>query len=755
MRNAEAARYARWAAGIAILIAVVAAGVYVRQAWRQSRAQREAPPPVPETVQQRSAEFSFSKVEQNRTIFTVRASNATEFKDQNRSLLEDVQITLYGRDGSRNDNIHTRECSYEPASGDIRCHGEVQMELETAAEAHQPGHARAVQVDTHDLSFSRESGEASTPEGVTFRFPGGEGRGTGLSYSPGDAKVRLQHNVELRLTPLGKVGASPVDFTGSALEFRRDDSTIRLHGPVKAHDGDRLLSAGELTLALDSELRARRVVASGDPELHSIEPQGKVGVAADEFRAELNPAGWVERVVMEGNVRGSRQNPKEEDRFSAQRVQFGMAPQENQPNEMTAAGSVQIQMQTGGNSQRIETASLKLEFRPGERARSRQVASAETMAPATIESKTADEETRIGAKKFDAEFNSRGQFVKLLGHSGTSIERRYGSAAPQKTSAQELISTFGSGGDWNTLALDGKVQFHQGDRFAQADRARMTRANDLIELDGSPFVADSTARTTASSFEINQRTNAIGASGGVQTTYFAAGKNKVADLGSGPAHISADTLEGNSASGHLAYSGHARLWQGDAVLDADTVELWRAENRLDARGRVVALVPQQPGPHAKTTGATLWDVRAPVLHYWSDAGRARLEGGVDATSSEGELHSKTLDLFLAPAGTPGGTSGTSGTSGRAPSGNAGRQLERAVAQGGAVVRQGDRVGTAEQAEYTAADGKFVLSGGQPTLTDASRDTTTGRSLTFFVASDTILIDSQEGLRTLTKHRVEK
>jgi hypothetical protein len=28
-------------------------------------------------------------------------------------------------------------------------------------------------------------------------------------------------------------------------------------------------------------------------------------------------------------------------------------------------------------------------------------------------------------------------------------------------------------------------------------------------------------------------------------------------------------------------------------------------------------------------------------------------------------------------------------------------------------------------------------------------------LTFFVANDTILIDSQEGSRTLTKHRVEK
>jgi len=85
----------------------------------------------------------------------------------------------------------------------------------------------------------------------------------------------------------------------------------------------------------------------------------------------------------------------------------------------------------------------------------------------------------------------------------------------------------------------------------------------------------------------------------------------------------------------------------------------------------------------------------------------------------------------------------------------GRQLSRVLAQGSVIVRQGDRRGEADQAEYTAADGKFVLSGGHPTLINASSDTTTGRSLTFFVANDTILIDSQEGSRTLTKHRVEK
>ena len=97
----------------------------------------------------------------------------------------------------------------------------------------------------------------------------------------------------------------------------------------------------------------------------------------------------------------------------------------------------------------------------------------------------------------------------------------------------------------------------------------------------------------------------------------------------------------------------------------------------------------------------------------------------------------------------------SGSHGAQGAAGGGRQLSRALALGDVVVRQGDRRGVAEQGEYLAARKHEFPVGGQPTITDASSDTTTGHSLTFFVASDTILIDSQEGSRTLTKHRVEK
>ena len=84
-----------------------------------------------------------------------------------------------------------------------------------------------------------------------------------------------------------------------------------------------------------------------------------------------------------------------------------------------------------------------------------------------------------------------------------------------------------------------------------------------------------------------------------------------------------------------------------------------------------------------------------------------------------------------------------------------QQISRAVATGGVVVEQGMRRATADRGEYSAADGKFVMSGGNPTIYDAAEGTTTGRQLTFFLADDTIIVDSENGSRTLTKHRVEK
>jgi LPS export ABC transporter protein LptC len=778
LQNREAARYARWAAMTAGVIALVVAGVYARHAIREAQARRKAPQPVPATVHQQSAEFKFSKVEQDKTIFTVRASHATQFKDQDRSVLQDVWITIYGREGNRNDNIHTRECSYEPKAGAIRCEGEVQIDIHGTNSASGQPSDKTLEVKTRNLYFNRESGEATTTEAVDFQFPEGHGRGVGVIYSTQDSTVRLQRAVELEFFPGQNKNEAPIKATGSSVELSRNDRLMVLHGPARVQQGERELSADQVSVEFDEQFHAHRAVAQGHPSVHAVQAGAKITVTADQLESYLTPAGGVERVVAQGNVEGTRESATGKDHFVTARAEFAMEPQRSLLKEMTATGGVALDSHQGADSRTIKTDSMVVRFGRGERSSQQHVESAETLAPGIIETKSGEDTTVLRAKKFVAQFGSNGRLEKLFGRSGADVRRQTGAAPPQMITSAELAATFDATGQWTTLDENGTVHFQQADRKATAAHARVVRATDTVTLDGSPVVSDAVSRTTvANTVAINQKTGDVKTSGPVVSSYLASARGGTpVNLGSGPAHISADSLTGSTTTGHAIYSGHARLWQDQSLLNADKIEVWRDEKKLEANGHVIAVFPQAPAQMGPTPGKSLaspartssktpangsaapvlWEVHAPALIYWSDLGKAHLEGGVTASSQQGELVSRTLDLFLTPTGgAQGAPTAPAGVPNGALSAVGARQLDRALALGAVVVRQGDRRGMAEQAEYLAADGKFVLSGGQPTLTDASSDTTTGHSLTFFVANDTILIDSQEGSRTLTKHRVEK
>jgi len=113
-----------------------------------------------------------------------------------------------------------------------------------------------------------------------------------------------------------------------------------------------------------------------------------------------------------------------------------------------------------------------------------------------------------------------------------------------------------------------------------------------------------------------------------------------------------------------------------------------------------------------------------------------------------------MDLYFTRAAT-NHANGSKGATNGIPSAPGAQQISRAVGTGGVIVDQAGRRATAERGEYTASEGKFVMSGGDPTLYDSTEGTTKGRQLTFYLADDTIIVDSENGSRTLTKHRVEK
>jgi len=88
MRTTQANRYARWAAIIAGVMVLGMVVVYVHHSFQARDAQKNSPPTVPAEVEKSSQTFTYSSGDKDKTLFTVRASTVTVYKDTNRTLLE-------------------------------------------------------------------------------------------------------------------------------------------------------------------------------------------------------------------------------------------------------------------------------------------------------------------------------------------------------------------------------------------------------------------------------------------------------------------------------------------------------------------------------------------------------------------------------------------------------------------------------------------------------------------------------------------
>ncbi len=780
MRNSEAQRYARWALAAAGLLAAVVAGVYARNMWVARQAAKKAPPAVPPTVEQRSNEFSFSKVDGQRTIYTVRASRATEFKEGSRSLLEDVDITVFGKSGQRNDTLRTRACDFIANKGQVSCAGEVQIRLQAAGGA--LASANAIQISTSALTFERDSGEARTDKPVTFRWPAGEGRAVGVSYDSNGGTLRLLRSVELNLFPASAAapdktaspGAKVVHLSGDGMTFQREARVVTVDGNVHAQQMTLELSAEKLRLELDPAFQARRLLASGQPQLHDLSPQGPVALSADEISSALRADGSVESIVAAGNVHGTRNTPVGGEGIDAGRLQVDLATGDNVPRLLTASNGVTLTSTSAafnGGTRHVQSDALEIQFAKESRPGQTLVESVHTLAPARVDwqnvvmvnGKPVAQSTRMAGKQMTLTFDGQNQLQQLASAGGVEVTRKLGDAPDETTASRELVARFDKAGEWATIDQTGDVHFHDAQRTGQAERAHVDRATNTVRLDGSVSFADAATRTTAQSASFAQAAHELRADGHVLTTELHPATASISNLAQEPAHIAAEHLVADTASGHAVYSGKGRLWQGQSVIEGDTIELDSPTHLLVVKGKVRGVFPQaawtprlgetpataagktpRPSPNQIPGRATpaamqLGRVRGGMLTYWETESRGRIEQNARVDSEQGSIQADRIDLYFSDSGAASGT----------------KQLSRSVASGDVVVRQEDRRGTSDRAEYTASEGKFVLSEGKPTLYSSTGDTTTGRQLTFYFADDRIVVDSAQGSKTVTLHQVEK
>jgi lipopolysaccharide export system protein LptA len=794
MLRSEAARYARWSALVALVLAGLTLLAYVRRDWVRHIETKNAPPAAPTDVSRQSAGLNFKKVEQKQTVFEVAASKSIEFKGKDTSLLEDVRITIFGRAGDRHDVIHTQSCQYGRENGGIECSGEVQIDLMSAADAQRAevhpevAKAAATRIETRGVKFDRASGLAQTDQKVTFAFPSGSGEAIGLEYKSEEGTVHLLRDVRFTLKQDTPAAAKPravnsqahrpeeVRVKGSSLDFGRDSRLMRLHGPAEAEAGAERLSAGEIELSLDSEFHARTLVASGAggnrPVAMSQGTLEQIKLEADTLTAHFSPAGAVTRLDAAGTVRATRNGTAEQESARAESGSVELWPWLGRPKEVSLNGDVLLKTErNNGESRLLRTNAFLLEFSKGESGQTGKAQRAETLAAGTMEWTNAPAQpgaalakTKLQAGKLVMDFASSGKASQLQAIGNVQTERAVTGRPVQTATARNGVAELQSTGGWTQMDLDGDVKLREGERSGQGAHAIFVRASQMATLTGNALARDASTETRAQKIIFAQASGDIRAEGNVRSTDFAS-RSSVVQLAPAPANITADTLLANSKTGRAFYSGHARLWQGDSVLEAESIELLRDTRVLNASGSVRAVFPQAAPQAAEMPGAPtlassnaaqgglkkarLWHATSGTLSYSDNEGRAHLEQKVVVQSAEQRMHAPSLDLYFTRA-----VQTAEGGNNANPAAGA-QQISRAVGSGGVIVEEGTRKATAEHGEYIAATGKFVMSGGNPTLYDGSAGTTTGRQLTFYLADDTIIVDSENGSRTLTKHRVEK
>ena len=504
------------------------------------------------------------------------------------------------------------------------------------------------------------------------------------------------------------------------------------------------MRAGELTVKLDAAFRAQSLVASEGPskelpEVGMHTANGDSVLKAETLTSFFAPEGWIARVKADGNVRGS----SAEGALSAETGELEMYPRLNEAKLLTLRGNVQMDTRDAksGATRTLKTNALQLNFSGGVPGNPSRIQHGETLERGAMEwMEAAGVRSKLEGDKLAVEFGVKGRAQHLVATGGVQTERELKGSPVQRASAASGIAEMNPAGDWSRMSLHGNVHIKDGERSAEADDAVMVRNPQTAVLTGNAFVRDASNETHAAKLTFNQMTGEVQAEGGVRSTDLSAKSGSV-QLSAATANLSSDRLEANSKTGRALYTGHARMWQGPSVLEADSIELLRNSRVVNALGNVRGVFPQAPSGTDPKKLPSLWHVSSATLTYWDAENRAKLENNVTVQSVDQKMRAEKLNLYFTRVA-EGKAAGSS-------------QISKAVGTGGVLVEEGVRRGTADTGVYTAEDQKFVLSGGNPTLYDSSEGTTTGRELTFYIASDTIIVDSGDGLRTLTKHRVQR
>jgi lipopolysaccharide export system protein LptA len=740
-------RLRHWFAAVAFSVIAVSLAYYLYGRLRAARNLERVSGSMGIEVQQSTQGFTLSKSEAGRTIFTVHAARAVQFKEGGRAELHNVSILIYGRRSDRFDQISGDNFEYDPNSGDITAHGDVAIDLEGDAEGPvRPDQATPVELKnpihlkTSGLVFNQKTGAAVTREKIEFRTPQASGSAVGASYDSKANLLTLASQVKVET----QTGATILARHGTVTQNPR--RAVLQEARIRRPAAD--LDASELTLYLRDDNTISRMVAAGDVQ-GTTRGANPARMAAAQGDFSLGPKNELLSGVLSGGVKFQQAGPSPLQ-GAARRATLAFGPRSvlTQVNAMEDVRFIQEQRASANQAaQSVELASdaLDLFLTAGHLDRGLTSGSARiTVRPQTPSASRGD--TVITAGHFEMRFATDSRLRALHGEPDARIASSAPGQPDKISTSQTLDVDFNStDGGIASVIQRNNVRYNDGQRSASAQEAAYTPGDENLVLTGAPRWVEAGGVTTARMMKLNRRTGDAFAEGEVKTTYREARPQPGGALLTGPEpiHVTAASMAANRQTSTATYSGSARLWQGSNIVEAPVIELDRSNRVLKAQGnqKPVLTVLEQNDGKSKKAPVT---VTSSFLTYSDPQRRAAFQGAVLLKSTAGTVSADTANVLLHSKG-----------ENQAKSGAEANQIEEIVAQGHVVVEQPSRKATGNTMTYTAADEKYVMTGGSPSIFDAEHGVTRGDSLTFYSRSDTVLVGSETPTRTVTQTHTGK
>lgn len=677
-------------------MAVVAIGVVAAVAYTMRPREVAAPPPKLErldpsaTIETRGGDAIQLKGEQRnlRVEFASQTSNA-----EGETKLHGVKITVENR-GGRNYEVTGKEAFLGKQNSSFDVRGDVMLQTSDGLTA-----------SGQQATYTEAEKIVRVPGDVKFSQGRMTGSGVGFTYDEQRDTMWILDRADVRFAAEGDAG--PMAFTAGAFGYARRDRYMRFEKTMHMDREGQLIDAAEAMVRLFPDRE--------EPDYIELRGGSKVtgGAKAGTLRS-----------------------------MSARDINLDYADDGRTLQNATLAGTAVIQLATKDRSegQRLAGEFMEIGLEPDGSVRSLSTRDAVT---ATLPATKDTAARTIRSTALLAAGNAQGirdmKFSEGVEYREAATRTQGARVARARTLEAQLDPAAGT---LQQAKFSGNFDFTDGPLHALSTDAVYNVTAGTLALTGkeiTPEIRDESLTLFAEAIDVTLDPRKMVAKGNVRSTLLppkkaaanAPATRRPALLGDkDPVSILSNTLTYDEASKKADYAGQTRLLQGQTTINADQLTLDEAKGNLTATGKVITNLvianKDRPDPAVKSKPTI---ARAESFVYSDETRKATYTTAAQLDGDQGNLTATKLELQLAKEG---------------------NTLEKLEANGAVTAIVDKRTVTGTRLTYSPADDKYLVVGAPVKMIDAECQETSGKTLTFWKASDRVQVDGNNEVRTQTK-----